>query len=109
MYDIILSVKIPLNLGKYPTKNILLPQTYCYPDKLKNFTGRTTLSLDSRLSILDWKVGSLESSLKDLVLSAHVWNSIQHNIQAWNSQLKVDRMTSLKNTMLEDEGNQGIP
>ena len=77
--------------------------TYCFPDQLTEFTSRTTISLDSRLSSLDSKVGSLESSLKDLVVRAHAWDSFQHHIQAWNSQLtsldqKVDLMTRLKNT-----------
>lgn len=70
----------------------------CYiTDQLTDFTGKVSTSLDSRLTSLDLKMAGMDKSLADLVVRAHAWDSFQHHIQAWNSQLttldqKVDLM-----------------
>jgi len=80
-------------------------------DQLTDFTGKATASIDSRLSSIDSKVTSLESGMADLVLRAHAWDSFQHHIGAWNSQLssldqKLELMSRTQSGKLVEQGNR---
>ena len=57
------------------------------------------------------QVGSLESSLAELTVRAHAWDSFEHHISAWNSQLnsldqKLELMSRTQDGRLTEQGNR---
>ena len=57
------------------------------------------------------QVGSLESSLAELTVRAHAWDSFEHHISAWNSQLnsldqKMELMSRTQDGRLTEQGNR---
>ena len=56
-------------------------------------------------------MGSLESSLAELTVRAHAWDSFEHHISAWNSQLnsldqKLELMSRTQDGRLTEQGNR---
>ena len=57
------------------------------------------------------QVGNLESSLAELTVRAHAWDSFEHHISAWNSQLnsldqKMELMSRTQDGRLTEQGNR---
>jgi hypothetical protein len=56
-------------------------------DQLNDFTGNFVASLESKLSSLDSKVATIDTNLAGLSQRAHAWDTFEHHIDAWNSQI----------------------
>jgi len=56
-------------------------------DQLNDFTGKVVSSLESKLTSMDSRVSTMSKSLAGLSQRAHAWDTFEHHIDAWNSQL----------------------
>jgi len=56
-------------------------------DQLNDFTGNFVASMESKLSSLDSKVMTMDTNLAGLSQRAHAWDTFEHHIDAWNSQI----------------------
>jgi len=56
-------------------------------DQLNDFTGKVVSSLESKLTSMDSRVTTMSKNLAGLSQRAHAWDTFEHHIDAWNSQL----------------------
>eukprot|EP00092_Neocalanus_flemingeri_P027836 GFUD01030219.1.p1 GENE.GFUD01030219.1~~GFUD01030219.1.p1 ORF type:complete len:765 (-),score=159.24 GFUD01030219.1:331-2625(-) len=80
-------------------------------DQLNDFTGNFVTSLESKLTSLDTKVTMLNSNLASLSQRAHAWDTFQHHIDAWTSQLtsldqKIEHLRRSQDEKLLDQTNK---
>ena len=63
------------------------PRHVYFADQLNDFTGNFVASLESKLSSLDSKVATIDDNLAGLSQRAHAWDTFEHHVDAWNSQI----------------------
>jgi len=57
-------------------------------DQLSEFSTQVTSKLDTKLATMDSKLGALDGKMSQLQDRAHVWDTLQHHVTAWNSLMK---------------------
>ena len=62
--------------------------TFHFSDQMTEFSKEMTSKLDSKLTVMDSKLGTLDGKVSQLQDRAHVWDTIQHHVSAWNSLMK---------------------
>jgi len=80
-------------------------------DQLNEFTGNFAFSLESKLTSMDSKVKSIDDNLAGLSQRAHAWDTFQHHIEAWNSQItsldqKIEHLRRSQDEKLLDNSNK---
>lgn len=80
-------------------------------DQLNDFTGNVAASLESKLTSLDKKVTTMNTNLAGLSQRAHAWDTFEHHIGAWNSQItsldqKLEHLRRSQDEKLLDHTNK---
>jgi len=60
----------------------------CLAEQLENFNGHYLTKLESRLTTSATSLAHIDSNVKHLQERAHVWDTFQLHVSAWNEQIK---------------------